>query len=487
MCERGVFNVGQPPSPIASVGMPTYISTPTNGTPDLNTDSEPHRSSQTPMKCMGHLYYNQQYKTPSINSPGWIGLAQSSPCVQTPGNSSSGSRIQAFGHLRTPSSNHSSKKGTPYQHTPNQPYNPFDSNLLEKLDGSLFSPNVFAEVQSVQQTPKSFQWTIDELAILKPADIEEFPNQPDAIPTQTDLDLEKRAQEVIDAYFANNLIAQSPWSNGSSKKNFVLPETPKTPASVNGTDSPLIFGDRKTPAVVKQTKSSVCDVACQTALTLPVEFNIEKVLGEYFTYKKEGNAEELGAQEILSMSTLRRKLFFHGEDCSPPSPVKYSECKAGRSMDYDPSPVISPLRVVHQTPKQSNYTPMETPTPSSAHFSSSPISFSHGNALTPFLRRCSTAPELIDSPGFSPILSGNSPHAHVSTAATPTSHLLQGTPGSGQVMHPLNSPGMSPIVQQDDSFTLGPTHKLRISKLRPCAEKIQIPVELRPSMENTKA
>jgi len=110
MCERGVFNVGQPPSPIASVGMPTYISTPTNGTPDLNTDSEPHRSSQTPMKCMGHLYYNQQYKTPSINSPGWIGLAQSSPCVQTPGNSSSGSRIQAFGHLRTPSSNHSSKK-----------------------------------------------------------------------------------------------------------------------------------------------------------------------------------------------------------------------------------------------------------------------------------------------------------------------------------------------------------------------------------------
>ena len=28
---------------------------------------------------------------------------------------------------------------------------------------------------------------------------------------------------------------------------------------MNGTDSPLIFGDRKTPAVVKQTKSSVCD------------------------------------------------------------------------------------------------------------------------------------------------------------------------------------------------------------------------------------
>ena len=36
---------------------------------------------------------------------------------------------------------------------------------------------------------------------------------------------------MIDAYFANNLIAPSPWSLNGPKKNFVLPETPKTPGN----------------------------------------------------------------------------------------------------------------------------------------------------------------------------------------------------------------------------------------------------------------
>lgn len=56
-------------------------------------------------------------------------------------------------------------------------------------------------------------------------------------------------------------------------------------------------------------------------LSLPVNFDIQKVLGAYMS--QDSNTDDGNQQDMLSTSSLRRKLFFHGDTSSQaPSPVK---------------------------------------------------------------------------------------------------------------------------------------------------------------------
>ena len=110
LITMGEPDIDQPLSPVVSVGMVTYISTPSSSISDMNMDSESEKRAQTPMKCMGHLYYGQQHKTPCMSSPSWLGLTQSSPSIKTPGSSASGNRMKSLANHHTPSSKHSSKK-----------------------------------------------------------------------------------------------------------------------------------------------------------------------------------------------------------------------------------------------------------------------------------------------------------------------------------------------------------------------------------------
>jgi len=59
--------------------------------------------------------------------------------------------------------------------------------------------------------------------------------------------------------------------------------------------------------------------SCQTVLSLPVDFDMQAVLGAYMSQ----DTEEANQIDMLSTSSLRRKLFFHGDTSSlAPSPVK---------------------------------------------------------------------------------------------------------------------------------------------------------------------
>lgn len=58
-----------------------------------------------------------------------------------------------------------------------------------------------------QESPE-FRWSIDELARIRPAKIEESPMQQVSPP---DPELEMRAQAAIDRFFKENQIIPSPW------------------------------------------------------------------------------------------------------------------------------------------------------------------------------------------------------------------------------------------------------------------------------------
>jgi hypothetical protein len=114
MPNPDAFGAHQTPSPIVSLGMANYTSTPTTSTPGGAIGNESQKSLQTPVKCMGHLYNSQQYKTPSTRSHGWSSLAQSSPCMKTPGSGVSGLGARLTPTLCTPSANKSAKKVSRY-------------------------------------------------------------------------------------------------------------------------------------------------------------------------------------------------------------------------------------------------------------------------------------------------------------------------------------------------------------------------------------
>lgn len=72
------------------------------------------------------------------------------------------------------------------------------------------------KVSSSSSDSNTFSWNIDELAIIQPAKIEEFPIQQ---PHCTDPEVERQAQAAIDIFFKENQIIPSPWDN-SDKNNY---------------------------------------------------------------------------------------------------------------------------------------------------------------------------------------------------------------------------------------------------------------------------
>ncbi|NXY82022.1 BORA protein, partial [Alcedo cyanopectus] len=132
--------------------------------------------------------------------------------------------------------------------------------------------------------------------------------------------------------------------------------------------------------------------ACQTVLSLPVDFNLENILGEYF------RSDEFADQspENLSSSSLRRKLFLeeNGSVSECLSHSLHSSC-GSQPLGVLCSIDISPVRC---------RSPLETS--SSGQFSSSPIqggarAYSLGSITSPTFLEGS--PVHNGSPAFSPI------------------------------------------------------------------------------------
>ncbi|XP_072014545.1 uncharacterized protein [Amphiura filiformis] len=290
--------------------------------------------------------------------------------------------------------------------------NPFDTDSLDSLHLPQCSPSVFAIKQkstpasSVKKTPK-FRWSIDQMAILHPVEIEELPYQQED--SKLDADTEEKIQAAIDKFFSQQQIIPSPWSEPKP-----FPRIPMSPAPTppSGADE-----SNHTKDVVPKPKPKTANATCQTMLTLPMDFDLEALLGsEHFQYKEHNKSD----CEIMSSSSLRRKLF--SCDTTPPvSPVKSGGCRTSpvssrESMPFIiSSPAISPIRAVEEAKSASpSQSMMKTPGSAQSQFSSSPIA----SNVTPTSRLSSSDPTELVSPCMSPIGKSNITTPLSSTAAS---------------------------------------------------------------------
>ncbi|KAM9192755.1 protein aurora borealis [Dugong dugon] len=258
--------------------------------------------------------------------------------------------------------------------------NPFESpsdysNLHEQ---TLSSPSVFKSTKL--PTPGKFRWSIDQLAVINPVEIDPEDIHRQALylsHSRIDKDVEDKRQKAIEEFFTKDVIVPSPWTDHEGKQ---LSEYHSSKCININSESPV--GRKLT---VHSEKSNA---ACQTLLSLPVDFNLENVLGDYF------RADEFADQSPgnLSSSSLRRKLFLDGngsisDSLSPASPS--SPCSGAQaSLEVFYSIDLSPVQC--KSPVQ---------TPSSGQFSSSPIQ----DNVKKYSLGSITSHSPISSPTLSPI------------------------------------------------------------------------------------
>ncbi|XP_028324551.1 protein aurora borealis isoform X2 [Gouania willdenowi] len=259
--------------------------------------------------------------------------------------------------------------------------NPFESpNDYHHLREPLVpSPSVF-KTKHVKATPPKFNWSIDEMASLLPVHIdpEEIQRQSFYLSqTRMDSDIEEKRQNAIEQFFTKGTIVPSPWAPPDTRKHNHIYK-------------------KSSLSVIIAEESEKISVGCQTTLSLPLAFDLEKILGQY--YRNEEMCDAM--QESLSSSSLRRKLFLDGQGSfsssdgsSPPSPE--------RRHGEQERPFLPKNDVGVETPEGGASSSMFSPplscarsarTPSTGHLSSSPIQ--HGR-----LRDCSLGS--ISSPLFS--------------------------------------------------------------------------------------
>lgn len=282
--------------------------------------------------------------------------------------------------------------------TPGKPSvrNPFESpNDYHHLREALApSPSVF-KTKPCKATPPKFNWSIDEMASLLPVHIDSEEIQRQSLylsQTRTDSDIEEKRQHAIEQFFTKGAIIPSPWA---------APDIRRGPQSFTKN---LIA-----PMIVEEPQK--VSVACQTTLTLPLSFDLEKILGEYYRHEEVCEA----VQESLSSSSLRRKLFLDGQvsysgsdSSSPPSPERCNARRERSSLNKgEGAPdAIKAISSIFSSPLSCR---VSARTPSTGQFSSSPIQHgcfrdcSLGSISSPLFPDGSS-PAGLSSPTISPIV-----------------------------------------------------------------------------------
>lgn len=244
--------------------------------------------------------------------------------------------------------------------------NPFDSQLYDKENFPVLDSSVFINPSTPKRkSAEEFRWSIDQIALLKPAQMDLFPNQEYSVTYERQEDEEKHQQQV-DEYFRNVLLP-SPWLDNRAdilKRVTFSPNPPTTRYITDQAENSCntsyishaassVSRDRMSISTAEDTM--LADACCQTVLTFPVDFNLETLISKnFYSYTEESDE----AKELM-ISSLRRKLFVH----EPKTPVK---------LEDKPSPRLTP-----------GYTTSSPTSETSTKKRNSPVSFSTDNCLSP--------------------------------------------------------------------------------------------------------
>lgn len=229
--------------------------------------------------------------------------------------------------------------------------NPFEKDVADDLHKSFCSPTIFTQTKTTLKE-KEFEWTIDEISEVHPANIEVCTSQ---FETKYDPNDENKVQAEIKNFFERDDIVTSPYATAN---NCVLP-----------TDG------------IK--KCLFKDSAVQTDLTIPAKLSpeVENLLRTFCTYshehesncspvtnfKDESMMKDLFKDEhILQMANDTLNIDYNSLTPIPKSPVFSSLVHSQRKFNYGtptlyniPSPsLISPITKTIPLPTLS---PIETP------------------------------------------------------------------------------------------------------------------------------
>ncbi|XP_058460903.1 protein aurora borealis [Malaya genurostris] len=178
--------------------------------------------------------------------------------------------------------------------------NPFEAQLAERLHLPLIcSPSLFHRPSTPQNgSGQQFEWTIDEVSYLGPANVEphetQFMETPDPV-------LEAKAQAAISAYFSEHNIVPSPIDCQLRKQKIIL----KSDCSEN-------------MSFLKNSFKRKRDGIAQTMLTFPPNLpkEIEELLAPFCTYEDNQqqiheriNDSDASIDHDARDASLRRKLF----------------------------------------------------------------------------------------------------------------------------------------------------------------------------------
>ncbi|KAK7901151.1 hypothetical protein WMY93_017920 [Mugilogobius chulae] len=303
------------------------------------------------------------------------------------------------------------------------------------------SPSVF-KTKTCKATPPKFTWSIEEMASLFPVHIDQEEIQRQSFylnQTRTDSDIEQKCQNAIDHFFTKGSIVPSPWASQESRKVGTFCK--------KSTVSPLIA---ENPRKIS--------VGCQTMLSLPLTFDLEKVLGEYYRYEEPCDP----VQESLSSSSLRRKLFLDGQgsgsDSSTPSSPERGLSEQPRLQEDGTNGATENMHIPELETTSSIFSSplscaIKSTTPSTGQFSSSPIQngrfrdCSLGSMNSPVLPDRSS-PEGLASPIISPIFAQASCTPITSKSKPPACLTPLNVPLDGDITSCIESPfveGCSPI------------------------------------------
>lgn len=194
--------------------------------------------------------------------------------------------------------------------------NPFEAALADRLHLPLIcSPSLFQRPSTPQHSSTQFEWTIEEVSSLGPANVEPHETQFQATP---DPDLEAKAQAAISSYFKEQQIVPSPVDCPLRNQKIILPE----PTG----DTPIAKSGRR-----------IRDGIAQTILTFPSKLSqeIEEMLQNFFTFNEEQQqSPTVDCDSTIDYeardASLRRKLFetSHNSDCA-------ADAELNRLLKYD--------------------------------------------------------------------------------------------------------------------------------------------------------
>ncbi|GAB6022144.1 hypothetical protein CHUAL_006283 [Chamberlinius hualienensis] len=220
-----------------------------------------------------------------------IQMAQTSPVYNNFALNSSSTRFEMF-------SMQQNIKSTPIKTT--NIVNPFEQHdLIETMQMSSCSPSVFSRVISpskLENDSSDFRWEVDHVAMLYPKEFEvnhQHHHQP-----PIDEETEEKVQTAINSYFAK-MYVPSPWISNNIK-------------SVSRRES---INVNETSCDEGYAASNKKNVWSQTALSIPVDVDLNGILGQYFNFNENQDEQNDSiSKDSLSVSNLRRKLFVNDDE-----------------------------------------------------------------------------------------------------------------------------------------------------------------------------